>query len=295
MRIEEEKLLSQKQVSQVEPIALTWTKKRFAQQQQGDKRIAQLEEELNEARAQEEKSNSSLRDSGLGIDRPRFVVVGNGQSAAEIFSDLWTRFPDSEISMIIKGAALRPSDDSPFVNEIFDPERVDDIYQRGPEERKQAIARDKGTNYGVVRLELLEHIYEQLYMQRIKEPDPSRWRCRIISSRKITRVKTSENKLSLLLQLSSTRDAGDDQAEELACEHVFVATGYTRNAYQEILKGTRALLPESHLGEAFPVRRDYGVQFDVKKVEKGVGVWLQGCNESTHGVSSFSLTRFFMP
>ena len=34
--------------------------------------------------------------------------------------------------------------------------RVDDIYQT-PKDRKQAIAQDKGTNYGVVRL---EHIYE---------------------------------------------------------------------------------------------------------------------------------------
>lgn len=53
-------------------------------------------------------------------------------------------------------AVLRPSDDSPFVNEVFDPERVDDIYQT-PKDRKQVIAQDKGTNYGVVRL---EHIYE---------------------------------------------------------------------------------------------------------------------------------------
>ena len=35
----------------------------------------------------------------------------------------------------------------------------------------------------------------------------------------------------------------------------------------------------------FPVGRDYKVQYAEGKVEEGAGVWLQGCNEKTHGVS----------
>jgi L-ornithine N5-oxygenase len=46
--------------------------------------------------------------------RSRFAVVGSGQSAAEIFNDLSERFPDAEVKLIIKGASLRPSDDSPL-------------------------------------------------------------------------------------------------------------------------------------------------------------------------------------
>jgi L-ornithine N5-oxygenase len=46
--------------------------------------------------------------------KPRFAVVGSGQSAAEIFNDLWSRFPESEVKLIIRGASLRPSDDSPL-------------------------------------------------------------------------------------------------------------------------------------------------------------------------------------
>jgi len=44
----------------------------------------------------------------------RFAVVGSGQSAAEIFNDLWERFPDADVKLFIKGASLRPSDDSPL-------------------------------------------------------------------------------------------------------------------------------------------------------------------------------------
>ena len=44
----------------------------------------------------------------------RIAVVGNGQSAAEIFHDLHSRFPNAKTTMIIKDTALRPSDDSPL-------------------------------------------------------------------------------------------------------------------------------------------------------------------------------------
>jgi L-ornithine N5-monooxygenase len=46
--------------------------------------------------------------------RLRFAVIGSGQSAAEIFNDLWERFPDAQVKLVIKGASLRPSDDSPL-------------------------------------------------------------------------------------------------------------------------------------------------------------------------------------
>lgn len=46
--------------------------------------------------------------------KPRFAVVGSGQSAAEIYNDLSSRFPESEVRLVIRGASLRPSDDSPL-------------------------------------------------------------------------------------------------------------------------------------------------------------------------------------
>lgn len=42
------------------------------------------------------------------------AVIGAGQSAAEIFNDIHSRYPNSKSKLIIKGSALRPSDDSPL-------------------------------------------------------------------------------------------------------------------------------------------------------------------------------------
>jgi len=72
---------------------------------QGLKHVAHSSQYANTIRRIQEK------EAGR---RLRFAVVGSGQSAAEIFNDLWSRFPESEVKLIIKGASLRPSDDSPL-------------------------------------------------------------------------------------------------------------------------------------------------------------------------------------
>lgn len=60
----------------------------------------------------------------------RIAVIGGGQSAAEVTLDLVDRLSSlpttrgeerHKVEMIIKRGCLKPSDDSPFVNEIFDP------------------------------------------------------------------------------------------------------------------------------------------------------------------------------
>lgn len=215
------------------------------------------------------------------------AVVGNGQSAAEIFNDLSSRYPYAKVSMIIRGSALRPSVDSPFVNEIFDPERVDGIYQQTADIRAQAITMDRATNYGVVRLDLLEHIYQRLYMQRLQEPNPDAWNIQIKTNRQVTEAQIlgqqGEEKIALKLQ-EVCDSASETQSFELVVDAVFVATGYVRNVHEDLLRKTRCLMTDGSR-QAFRVRRDYKIEFDSEKVADNAGVWLQGCNESTHGVS----------
>jgi len=65
------------------------------------------------------------------VNRPlRIAVLGSGQSAAEVLLDLHQRLTGMgvdagqahDLHLIIRGGSLKPSDDSPFVNEIFNPE-----------------------------------------------------------------------------------------------------------------------------------------------------------------------------
>ncbi|KAH9826480.1 L-ornithine 5-monooxygenase protein pvdA, partial [Teratosphaeria destructans] len=121
------------------------------------------------------------------------VVIGAGQSAAEVFNNIPARFPGARAHLVIRSSALRPSDDSPFVNEVFDPSRVDDVYSQDPAIRSEQLARDKATNYAVVRLELLEHIYNNLYSSRIRfGDDEDRWPQRIHPHREILGVSDTQ-------------------------------------------------------------------------------------------------------
>jgi len=80
--------------------------------------------------------------------------------------------------------------------------------------------------------------------------------------------------------------------EELEVDYVFTATGYVRNAHESMLSEIRNLLPdELQKNGNFAVSRDYRVQLDGEKVDKRrAGVWLQGCNEGTHGLSDTLLS-----
>jgi L-ornithine N5-oxygenase len=245
-------------------------------------------------------SQYSIRVGEVLPDRLKpynIAVVGSGQSAAEIYNDLPSRYPNAKVTLVVKGSALRPSDDSPFVNEIFDPDRVDGLYRQGADARAKAIVMDRATNYGVVRLDLLERLYEHLYIQRIRTPNPDDWKVLIKSNTEVVKTDTvvvaGEEKL--LLRLNKLRGDGSvgSESEDMTVDAVFSATGYIRNTHESLLRNTGDLLRHFHqAGRAkFPVRRDYKIDFDEEKVAESAGVWLQGCNESTHGVSS----QIFLP
>jgi len=87
------------------------------------------------------------------------------------------------------------------------------------------------------------------------------------------------------------RPINDSDQDVLDVDYLFTATGYLHDAHEEILASTEHLLSQPKTEEKgsgqskFQVGRDYRVQFDDKKVDgEQAGIWLQGCNESTHGV-----------
>ncbi|KAK5137562.1 hypothetical protein LTR08_008542 [Meristemomyces frigidus] len=225
--------------------------------------------------------------------QPRSVaVVGAGQSAAEVFNNISSRFPDAKSRLLIRGAALRPSDDSPFVNEVFDPSRVDGVYLQDPDIRKQEIARDKATNYSVVRLELLEHIYDTMYSYRIQYDSEEQWPLRILNHRNVTGVEECHTDGKPALRLSIQNNSSDRKSpktETLDADLVIVASGYRRDAHEDILQPLRHLVPSGDAeSKRFAVRRDYSV--DLIGLMPDVGIWLQGCNEQTHGLSDSLLS-----
>jgi len=209
-----------------------------------------------------------LANKGRGA---RIAVVGGGQSAAEIFDDLTRQFPQVNASMILRGTALKPSDDSPFVNEIFNPSFIDQIYRQPEARRLQLLEEFRNTNYAVVDLELIERIFQMFYIQKLRGEE----RHQMLARRDIARVEADQSGLRLTL-----RDLATDSLQELGFDAVILATGYRRNQHHELLAGLG-----DHLEGLTPDR-----QYCLNLRDSHARIYLQGCCEATHGLSDTLLS-----
>ncbi|KAA8905683.1 L-lysine 6-monooxygenase (NADPH-requiring)-domain-containing protein [Sphaerosporella brunnea] len=241
-------------------------------------------------------NNRVLHSSSYAIHTPRLLpgrdapykiaVVGAGQSAVEIYTDLQGRYPNCKTTLFVRQSALRPSDDSPFVNEIFDPDRVDPFYALPADVRKTQIREDKATNYSVVRLELIEHVYNVMYRQRLRNPDQRTWAHRIMTNQEVQSVvERPSGKVDLKLKDSRGGSGANEVETTDGFDLVIFGTGYMRNAHRKLLKDAEPLFE----GDCV-VDRKYRVQFKEGAVARDTGIWLQGCCEATHGLSDSLLS-----
>ncbi|GAO14639.1 hypothetical protein UVI_02009090 [Ustilaginoidea virens] len=231
----------------------------------------------------------------------RVVVVGAGQSAAEIFNNVSSRYPNSKTYLVMRQEFLRPSDDSPFVNS-------------SAKYRNNLLIEARATNYGVVRLELIEALYERMYEQRRElGVDDKTWPHRIMGGKQITSLETHAD--GLKLKIRSVQDSTPDglvealDDEVVEADLVIAATGYQRDAHVDMLKDTWNLLPRTTSGgfefgkgisgwnvdteqgqRKIAVGRDYKIKFAPGAVADNAGIWLQGCCEGTHGLSDTLLS-----
>jgi L-ornithine N5-oxygenase len=214
-------------------------------------------------------------------DVRRTVVIGGGQSAAEVVEDLAAKYPTMQIDMLLRGRSLKPSDDSPFVNEIFDADQIDGFYDADEHTRIDILQEYRSTNYGVVRGDLLERLYERSYAQRVEfGNDELRWQLRILSKAEVQQVTATETQTTLKIKWET--ESLEKREEERPYDLVVLATGYEHGKWKEMLEG---------MGDpkTWTVERDYRLNVQNNTNSKG-NIWLQGVNEKTHGVSQLDRT-----
>lgn len=221
------------------------------------------------------------RLAGDGTTRKRIAIVGAGQSAAEVFVDLTRRFAHVDATLVMRAPALRPADDSPFVNEIFNPSYTDVVYAQSIDARRATMQRFRDTNYAVVDRPLIEHIYELFYQQRVQG-----------GARHRLLAETFVESASLVIpqgaagQIEVTLRGGlEGTQSRTRFDAIVLATGYRRDAHLALLDGLAAALGEAPGRCA--IARDYqlrtGAHFQPR-------IYLQGCCEDTHGLSDTLLS-----
>ena len=202
----------------------------------------------------------------------RIAIIGGGQSAAEAFIDLNDSFPSAQVDLILRGSALKPADDSPFVNEVFSPEFTDLVYQQNTAERERLINEYQSTNYSVVDIDLIERIYGIFYRQKVS--GIARHAFRSLTSIENAVADAQGIKLAL-------RNTASGELNEQHYDAVILATGYERQMHRHLL----APLAE-YLGD-FEVGRDYRIATDARCK---AGIYMQGFCQASHGLSDTLLS-----
>ncbi|GLH79083.1 L-ornithine N(5)-monooxygenase [Bradyrhizobium sp. SSBR45G] len=219
---------------------------------------------------------SAYLDSPLTAElrgRPvRVAVIGGGQSAAEVTLDLSDRLPEAHIDLVFRGHALKPSDSSPFVNEIFNPDYTDYFHSREAAQRAAIIRSFRNTNYAVVDPELLDQLYRKTYQQRVSGE-------RTLALHPRSEIVSAEaGPDGITLELLNKDEAVRHRA---AYDAVIVATGYERSPVPAFLDPIRRYIEPGGLD------RDYRLQ---TRPGFRPQIHLQGCSESSHGLSDTLLS-----
>ena len=161
---------------------------------------------------------------------------------------------------------------------------MDEFYNLPDSARSKSINENKATNYSVVRLELLDRLYEKLYHHRLHSADPTSWPHRIVGLHELTSATTtSDGKISL--KFKNPR-GGKVEQDEKGFDLVIVGTGYVRNSHERMLRPVKELFE----GGYNDVTRGYQLKLKEGVVKEGTGIWLQGCCEGSHGVSFISFS-----
>jgi L-ornithine N5-monooxygenase len=207
----------------------------------------------------------------------RYIVVGAGQSAAEVCAYLHDLSPETEVHGVFAKYGYSPADDSPFANRVFDPDAVDDFYTADPGVRRRLIDYHRSTNYSAVDLPLIEDLYAREYAERVA----GQRRLFLRGASSVHRAEETDYGVTVEILHHPT-----ETIDEITCDAVIYATGFNPAPLNGILG---ELYSDLVLDNGRPVvSRDYRL---ATVPPTAGGLFIQGNTEHTHGLTSSLLSN----
>lgn len=200
------------------------------------------------------------------------AIVGAGQSAAEIFMDLNKQHHQPSVDLIMRARAIKPSDDSPFVNEIFNADFTDFVFNKNQNEREKLLEEFWHTNYAAPDLEVIQNIFDVFYQQKVIGSE----RHNFLRRHEVTSVIADENGVHIRV-----KNLNDGTTSQKSYDTVVLATGYQRQQHLKVLAPLAKYLSE------FTVDRSYCIKATANFEPK---IFLQGSCEKSHGLSDTLLS-----
>ncbi|MEU9828090.1 lysine N(6)-hydroxylase/L-ornithine N(5)-oxygenase family protein [Micromonospora chersina] len=204
------------------------------------------------------------------------VIVGGGQSSAEILSDILCGEvgQPSRVTWLTSRSGFKPLDDSAFTNELFNP-RHTEFFSRLDEAARDNLLRSELLASDGISEELLQQIYERLYFQDYLTDRPVPYE--LLTSTRLVDIAPHGNgyRASVSSRLNRTR-------REIDADVVVLATGY-RHAVPGFLRG---LLDQDQHDAAPPIAEDYSLRLDTVKPGR---IFVQNAARTTHGLADSNL------
>ncbi len=207
----------------------------------------------------------------------RFLVVGSGQSAAEVAAYLHDTYPAAEVHASFRRFGYTPSDDTPFANRIFDPAAVDEFYTAAPALKERLMGYHWLTNYSAVDADLIEELYRREYDESVQ--GESRFVVHRVTG--IDALREEADGVTVTL-----RDLGDRGEETLEVDAAVFATGFVPNDVRELL-GASIDCAEAYDGDLPIVERDYRLHLP----DVDGSLFLNGGVQHSHGLTSSLLSN----
>lgn len=211
------------------------------------------------------------------IKGKRVVVIGGGQSGAEIINHLLNLPIDSAPSHIVwttRRSNFLPMDDSPFVNEWFAPAYSDHFYRLSAHRRNEELKNQRLASDGITQ-QLLTSIYQRLYEIAHIENHPGF--CTLLPARTLTSMYKAD--CGLLLEID-----GPEGVSAISADLVILATG----SEFQMPTALDALRFEIQTINGFPeLEEDYSVRWNKSKQPR---IFFQNAARSTRGVADPNLS-----
>ncbi|MEU1571063.1 SidA/IucD/PvdA family monooxygenase [Streptomyces collinus] len=149
----------------------------------------------------------------------RVVVVGGGQSGAEIVRYLAAGAAPESITWVSRRSSFLPMDDSPFANDLYTPDYVRRFHALPSGHKARLLEQQRYTSDGI-DLQVLQDIYRLSYRDEFIENNPGR--LRFLADCAVTAVEGGPGEWKLAVESSGP----DDAPAVLAADIVILSTGY---------------------------------------------------------------------
>ncbi|MFW1080069.1 hypothetical protein CGG83_05095 [Vibrio parahaemolyticus] len=206
-----------------------------------------------------------------------FLIVGAGQSGAEVFNYLSETFNNSNVHMLNRSYGLMPANSSPFCNEVFNPEMVEYYYDLPREDKLDLLENLSQTNYSAVDDEDIETLFRSLYLQKIEGKDRLKFlrltellACEQVDQKVFTRIKDKRTK----------------KETERHYDCVIFATGYEYSNVDHILGSLSQYIVRDEHGN-IKISKNHLIE---TTDNFQVPIFLQGATEHSHGLTSSLLS-----